>query len=212
MSQVGWVIFYEIKCSESFSVTFYQKFLYHVISELIFLSIGQRPRNYLRCCCCYCWCFCSFPFASFPLWNKLKWKKFSMTRNQTRVLQLPSRALYPLSCGVKNSLFNLRMSKTMPPTSCQSGSSLNCLHDFFKNYITLLNFFNWRYPKTQNYELLCFDKFMLHRVQTMSDCTNYPIISFGFAQTILESRKNAAGYLLDQGTPPTAKGVPLDIF
>ena len=50
--------------------------------------------------------------------KKFKWKKLSLTGNWTRVLQLPTQALYPLCNShivtqvVKNYLFNLRMSKT----------------------------------------------------------------------------------------------------
>ena len=59
-----------------------------------------------------------------------KWKKFSLTGNWTGVLQLPSQAVNSLSYShivtqvVKNYLFNLRMSKTMPQTLDQYWSTL----------------------------------------------------------------------------------------
>ena len=70
----------------------------------------------------------------FTIWfisslKKFKWKKLSLTGNQTGVLQLHSQVLYPLSYShivthvVKNYLFNLRMSKTMPQTLDQYWST-----------------------------------------------------------------------------------------
>ena len=83
------------------------KMFWQVSNLFLSAAIGQRPRNFLSCssCCCSC-------------------------RNRTGVLQLPSRALYPLSYShiviqvVKNYLFNLRMSKTMPKTLDQCWSTL----------------------------------------------------------------------------------------
>ena len=96
------------------------KFSFQECPKFLSAAIGQKPRNYSRCCCC------SFPFVSFLLQKKLKWKKFCLSWNQTGVILNSIQALYQLSYSIivshsmENYLFNLRVSKTTQQTPRQS--------------------------------------------------------------------------------------------
>ena len=57
---------------------------------LLSAAIGQGPRNYSHCCWCWWCCCCCFPFVSFPLLKKFKWKKLSQTENRTGVPKYPN--------------------------------------------------------------------------------------------------------------------------
>ena len=92
----------------------------------IFFAYGHRPKT-KELLVVFLLLFTIWIISSL---KEISVKKTPLTGNWTRVLQLPSQALYPLSFShivtqvVKNYLFNLRMSKTMPQTLDQYCSTL----------------------------------------------------------------------------------------